>query len=146
MGTILHFASDRTALRRTLRVPCQVVCEHSFTLLARETVDLSLEGMAVRALLPATERTPVLVSFRVPGSSLYIDVDAVITRMAWGRRDEDHGAVLGLRYLNLSAVDRAILASRLRGLPPPVPARRVRFDYAESVLAIARGLGSEHAA
>ncbi len=146
MGTTLRFASDRTALRRTLRVPCQVVCEHNFTLLARETVDLSLEGMAVRALLPATERTPVLVSFRVPGSSLYIDVDAVITRMAWGRRDEDEGAVLGLRYLNLSAVDRAILASRLRGLPPPVPARRVRLDYAESVLAIAQGLATERAA
>jgi hypothetical protein len=45
-----------------------------------------------------------------------------------------------LRYLNLSPVDRAILASRLRGVPPPVPARRVRFDYAQSVLAIAEGL------
>ena len=39
MDTILHQAADRHALRRQLRMPCQVVCEHGFTLLARECVD-----------------------------------------------------------------------------------------------------------
>jgi hypothetical protein len=137
MDTILHHAADRNALRRQLRMPCQVVCEHGFTLLASECVDLSLEGMGVRALFPAHEGSPVLVSFRLPNSSLYIDVEAHIARMAWGRRREDAGAVLGLRFTALDRTDRAILASRLRGMPPPVPRRRVRVDYAASVLAIA---------
>lgn len=136
MHPILHHAADRHALRRQLRMPCQVVCEQGFTLLAQECVDLSLEGMGVRALLPASEGSPVLVSFRLPQSSLYIDVEAQIARMAWGRRREDGGAVLGLRFVALPRVDRAILASRLRGLPPPVPRRRVRVDYAASVRAI----------
>ena len=137
MHTILRHAADRHALRRQLRMPCQVVCEHGFTLLAQECVDLSLEGMGVRALFPASEGSPVLVSFRLPSSSLYIDVEAQIARMAWGRRQEDAGAVLGLRFVDLGRVDRAILAERLRGLPPPVPRRRVRVDYAARVRAIA---------
>src|SRR5687767_177082 len=70
MGTILRTATDRTSLRRTVRVPCEVVCAHSFQLLARETVDLSLTGMAVRALLPATHNTPAFVTFRIPESGL----------------------------------------------------------------------------
>jgi hypothetical protein len=136
MHPVLHHAADRHALRRQLRMPCQVVCEQGFTLLASECVDLSLEGMGVRALFPASEGSPVLVSFRLPQSSLYIDVEAQIARMGWGRRREDAGAVLGLRFVSLPRVDRAILASRLRGLPPPVPRRRVRVDYAASVRAI----------
>jgi hypothetical protein len=136
MDTILHQAADRHALRRQLRMPCQVVCEQGFTLLAQECVDLSLEGMGVRALLPASEGSPVLVSFRLPNSSLYIDIEGHIARMVWGRRREDAGALLGLRFTALHRTDRAILASRLRGLPPPVPRRRVRVDYASSVRAI----------
>jgi hypothetical protein len=137
MGSILRTASERHALRRQVRMPCQVVCEHDFTLLASECLDLSLDGMAVRARLPGLEGSPVIVSFRVPGSSLYIDASARIMRMNWGRRSEDRGAMLGLQFLSLNAIDRAILASRLRGLPPPVPARRVRVDYAASVRDIA---------
>ena len=142
MGMVVQSAADRKALRRQLRIPCQVVCEHDFLLLGSECLDLSLEGMAVRARLPALPHSPVLVSFRLPGSSLFIDVEALVTRMAWGRRDEDSGPTLGLRFLTLGAVDRAILAARLRGLPPPVPRRRVRADYAGSVRAIARGMAT----
>lgn len=139
-ATILRAAADRLALRRKVRMPCQVVCEDTFTLLGDECVDLSLTGMAVKALRPAREGTPVLVSFRAPGSSLYIDVEARIARMAWGRRREDRASLLGLAFTTLSALDRAILASRLRGLPPPVPARRLRVDYAATVRAIQAGL------
>ncbi len=137
MDTILRHAADRLALRRHVRMPCQVVCELGFKLLAHECIDLSLQGMGVRALYPASEGSPVLVSFRLPNSSLYIDVEAKIARMVWGRRREDAGAMLGLSFVDLPRVDRAILASRLRGLPPPAPKRRVRVDYAATVRAIA---------
>lgn len=141
MQDVLQMASDRTALRRKVRLPCQVVDEHDFSLLASECVDLSPTGMGVRALLPSFAGASVLVSFRVPGSSLYIDVDARVTRMAWGRRRDDRWATLGLSFVNLSAVDRIILSSRLRGLPPPAPRRRLRADYARSVWTV-----SSHAA
>jgi hypothetical protein len=84
----------------------------------------------------------VIASFRVPDSSLYIDVDAQVVRVLEGRRRGDRARALGLRFLNLSRVDRAILASRLAGLPPPPPERSVRLDYAATVFAIARGLAA----
>jgi hypothetical protein len=135
MREILLSARDRTALRRRVRLPCQVVEEASFSLLAREALDLSPDGMCVRALLPAAVGTRVLASFRIPGSSLYIDTEAEVTRIIWGRRAADRSSGLGLRFLGLSRVDRAILTSRLNGLPPPVPTRSLRFDYARSVSA-----------
>lgn len=136
MREILLSARDRVALRRRVRIPCQVVEENGFSLLARECMDLSVRGMRVEALLPAPVGTIVLVSFRVPGSSLYIDVDAEVVRVIWGRRRGDQTSALGLRFVGLSRVDRAILGSRLAGLPPPAPERSLRLDYARSVKAL----------
>ncbi len=133
MREILLSARDRVALRRRVRIPCQVVEENGFSLLARECIDLSVKGMRVQALLPAPVGTTVLVSFRVPGSALYIDVDAEVVRVLWGRRKGDQNSALGLRFIGLSRIDRAILGSRLAGLPPPAPERSLRFDYASTV-------------
>jgi hypothetical protein len=141
MREILLSARDRAALRRRVRLPCQVVEQESFSLLSEECVDLSLTGMRVKALVPAPVGSKVLVSFRVPSSSLYIDVDAEVTRIMWGRRSGDRCSCLGLRFLDLSRVDRAILKSRLVGLPPPAPERTLRFDYARTVGSIARSFG-----
>ncbi|MFT3923467.1 MAG: PilZ domain-containing protein [Myxococcales bacterium] len=136
MREILLSARDRSVLRRLVRMPCQVVEEECFSLLASETLDVSVTGMRVRAIVPAAVGTKVLVSFRVPGSSLYIDVDAEVVRVLWGRRKGDQCSALGLRFLNLSRIDRAILGSRLQGLPPPRPERELRFDYASTVLSL----------
>src|SRR5688500_13336151 len=99
MHITLRTASDRSALRRELRFPCQVVEEHEFTLLASECLDLSLSGMGVLALEPAPIGTSVIVSFRVPGGSLYIDTEAIVTRVAWSRRRSDRGLRLGLTFV-----------------------------------------------
>jgi hypothetical protein len=136
MREFLLSARDRLALRRRVRIPCQVVEENGFSLLARECMDLSVRGMRVQALMPAAVGTVVLVSFRVPGSSLYIDVEAEVVRVQWGRRRGDATSALGLRFLGLSNIDRAILGSRLAGLPPPAPERELRPDYAASVMAL----------
>jgi len=134
---ILLSARDRVALRRQVRLPCQIVEEENFSLLADECMDLSVRGMRVKALLPAPVGTRVIASFRVPGSSLYLDVDAEVVRILWGRRRGDRHSALGLRFLDLSRVDRAILNSRLAGMPPPAPERNLRFDYARTVGSIA---------
>ncbi len=139
MREILLFARDRTAMRRQVRMPCQIVEEAGFSLLAETCLDLSIQGMRVRALAPAPVGTRVLASFRVPGSSLYIDAEAEVTRVLWGRRYGDETCALGLNFIGMLRVDRAILASRLQGLPPPPPKRSVRVDYARTVFSIAKG-------
>ena len=140
MQSILQTAKDRLALRRRVRIPCQVIDEQGFTLLARECFDLSIHGMGVKAVAPAPIGTPLIVSFRVPGSSFICDLEARVARIVWGRRREDKYPSLGIELLAMDPLMRAVLTARLRGLPPPVPARPVRIDYAASVDSIARGL------
>jgi len=140
MQPVLQTAKDRLALRRGVRIPCQVVDEEGFTLLARECFDLSVRGMGVKAIAPAPIGTPLIVSFRIPGSSYHCDFEARVARVVWGRRREDRYPSLGIELLDMDALSRAVLAARLRGLPPPVPMRRVRVDYAATVGSIAKGL------
>ncbi len=140
MHSVLRTASDRLALRRGVRIPCQIVEEDGFTLLARECFDLSVKGMGVRAIAPAPIGTPLIVSFRIPGSSFQCDFEGRVARIVWGRRREDRYPCLGIALLAMDPLSRAVLSARLRGVPPPTPQRRVRIDYAASVAAIARGL------
>lgn len=132
----LWTANDRKTLRRRVRVPCQVVREDDFTLIADACLDMSLHGMRVRALSPIPLATQVLVSFRVPQAGVHMDLNAVVSRVARGRRQGERSATLGLTFLDLSQVESVILGARLRGLPPPAPARHLRIDYAGSVRAV----------
>lgn len=136
MQKILWTADDREVLRRRVRVPCQIVREHDFTLVADTCLDLSPRGMRVRALRPVALGTPLLVSFRIPDAGVHMDVSAVVTRVARGRRRGERFPTLGLSFVDLGHVDAVILAARLRGVPPPTPARHLRVDYARSVHAI----------
>lgn len=138
MRDIVQTARDRTSLRRRVRLNCQVVSEDAFSLLARECVDLSLRGMAVRAVIPAQIGTKLLVSFRAPGTSYVCDVEGSVARIAWGRRREDRSLTLGIAFTGLDPLTRAVLGARLQGVPPPIPQRRLRMDYAETVRAIMR--------
>jgi hypothetical protein len=132
-------AASRTKVRRAVRLPCQVVDEaRGFVEVARLALDLSPDGMLVEC---DDERVGIgdelLVSFRAPRSSLWIDAAAFVARVVHGRRRADHGRCLGLRFLDFDPAMRAALASTLEGLPPPVPARRTRVDYAGTVALIA---------
>lgn len=132
----LWTASDRKALRRRVRVPCQVVREDDFTLIGDACLDMSLQGMRVRALKQVPIATPVLVSFRVPDSGVHMDLSAVVSRIARGRRRGERSATLGLTFIDMTQVESVILGARLKGVPPPAPARHLRIDYAASVRAV----------
>lgn len=132
----LSTATDRKTLRRRVRIPCQVVREHDFALVSDLCFDISPQGMRVRCLSPVALDTPLLVSFRVPDAGVHMDVSARVTRIAKGRRQGERFATIGISFVDLSPLEGAILTARLKGLPPPTPARRLRIDYARSVHAI----------
>jgi hypothetical protein len=136
MSVILHPAQQRTTMRRHVSIPCQLVSEPGFHLIGDHCVDLSLKGMQVRANRLARMWTPVLISFRIPDSNIYCDAEGIICRVVWGRRDEDEFPSYGVHFTAMSKTTHRILAARLRGMPPPVPARQVRIDYAASVNSI----------
>ena len=136
MQKILWTANDREVLRRRVRVPCQVVCEQDFTLVSDTCLDLSPRGMRVRALRPVAVGTQLLVSFRIPDAGVHMDVNAVVSRVARGRRRGERFPTLGLCFVDLGHLEAIILTARLKGVPPPTPARHLRMDYARSVQAI----------
>jgi hypothetical protein len=132
MGTLVH-AQQRSALRRAIRVDCQVVREHDFKLLGSRGVDVSPAGMLVMAQEPVLTGEPVIVAFRLPRGLYWFDAEAIVTRVVHGRRPGDTGRCFGLEFQTLDPDCKWLLALALRGTPPPVPRRAPRIDYAASV-------------
>lgn len=116
------FDSRRVAIRRHAALPCQVVRERDFRLVADRTLDVSTFGMLVPAQREVEIGDALIVSFPIPG--MWIDTDAVVTRVLHGRRPEDEGPAVGIVFEGLGVTARAALAAYLHGRPAPLPRRR----------------------
>jgi hypothetical protein len=131
-GTLVH-AQQRRIVRRAMRVECQVVRERDFRLLGSHAVDLSPMGMQVMAQERVLTGEPVLVAFRLPLTSWWFDAEATVARVVHGRRPGDTGRCFGLSFETLGEDVAAFLRRALRGVPPPLPMREPRVDYAATV-------------
>jgi c-di-GMP-binding flagellar brake protein YcgR len=132
--SILVPASQRRTLRRAVNIACQVVRERDFKLLGDWTLDLSSDGMLVitRDLVLTGEE--VIVSFPVPRSRVIIDAAATVARVVHGRRPTDrHRRALGISFDSIEPEQRRLLRASLRHIPPPLPSRQPRVDYAASI-------------
>jgi hypothetical protein len=133
MLTTLVHAQQRRVLRRGVRVDCQVVRERDFRLVGSRALDLSPHGMLVFSQEPVLTGEPLVVAFRLPQSMWWFDAEATVARVVHGRRPGDLGRCFGLEF---DAIDRSVqyfLHTALQGVPPPVPRRERRIDYAASV-------------
>jgi len=134
MRSILVPASQRRAVRRTVRLDCQVVRERDFKLLGDWALDLSTDGIFVLSKTPVLTGEEVLVTFKVPRTGLFVDAQATVARVVHGRRPTDrHRRALGIAFASIDDDARMALRTQLRGLPPPLPARAPRIDYAASI-------------
>ncbi len=116
----------RLVTRRALRSTCQAVHSESFQLLGERVLDLSPYGMMLAADSPAEIGDEVMVSFQDHHGDKWFDAEAIVVRVIGGWREGDPGFALGLRFTNFELESRLELKSRLRGLPPPVPTRKLR--------------------
>jgi hypothetical protein len=130
--TLVH-ARQRRVIRRAIRVDCQVVRERDFRLIASRGVDVSSTGMLVATDETVLTGEPLFISFRLPRTERWFDTEGTIARVVHGRRPGDAGRCLGLAFDTLDAEARWLLARALRDIPPPVPKRDRRVDYAASV-------------
>jgi hypothetical protein len=131
-ATLVH-AQERRALRRGVRVDCQVVRERDFKLVGSRGLDLSPFGMLVFAQEPVLTGEPLFVAFRLPRSTWWFDAQATVARVVHGRRPGDAGRCLGLSFETMGTAEQFFLHTMLHGVPPPVPKRVPRIDYAASV-------------
>jgi hypothetical protein len=131
---MIRALNERTQLRRSVRIDCEVVSERGFRLLARRALDLSTDGMLVQSDAQVDVGDDVIISFTAPGGRFWMDAEATVARVVRGIREGDtRGRCLGLRFRTLDSMSRAVLAASLRGLPPPIPSRHVRRDYASTI-------------
>lgn len=113
--------SPRRTARHTVKIECQVVRERDFRLIADRVVDLSASGALVGPADPALTGERILVSFRVPRSSVWIDAEATVTRVVHGRRPGEFSRSLAIEFEDLEALPRFMLEEALRVVPPAPP-------------------------
>ncbi len=127
---------QRRALRRALRTRCVAVSTLDFRLIADEAFDLSPRGMLIECDPGVGLGDVIRVSFEVPGTG-WFEADGEVARIVRGKREHDPGYCAGLSFRGLHRGSAGALLASLAGLPPPVPRRPLRIDYAESVRRIA---------
>jgi hypothetical protein len=126
--------SQRRAIRRAVRVDCQVVRERDFKLLGDWALDLSPDGMLVVTRDIVLTGEEVIVSFPIPHTRIVVDAEATVARVVHGRRPSDrHRRALGISFDSLEPEYARLLRAHLRNVPPPLPSRDRRVDYAGSV-------------
>lgn len=127
----------RGSTRVAVHLSCQCVGE-DFALIGEEILDLSPDGFLVRTDGTAVELGErVLVSFRPPGSRVFIDAEARVVRLVTG---QSPGApAVGLELTEVSAFDRALLSGILERHREPRPVKHharasVRYAGRRSVV------------
>lgn len=113
----------RRVTRRAVETPCIAVDRTGFKLVSQRVIDVSEEGMRVRADKPVPAGRTLRVTFRTPNGH-WMTVDAVVKRVEHGRRGGERGYCLGLEYTRIDQRDE--LRKKLVGIPPPVPTRMLR--------------------
>ncbi|MBK8170912.1 MAG: PilZ domain-containing protein [Sandaracinaceae bacterium] len=136
MASIIVPKNERRVVRRSVRVECQIVCELGLRTIDHTTLDLSPDGMLVACGDDIGIGEKVLVSFRAPQTPLWFHAEGRVMRVVAGRRPGDRGRALGLRFEKAESSMRSALAELLRGVPPPVPSRKIRPDYLATVMSI----------
>jgi hypothetical protein len=113
----------RSSARHTVHIPCQVVRERDFRLVADRITNLSQTGMVVTPADPVLTGERLIASFRLPKSGAWIDVEATVTRVAHGRRSGEHTRSFALKFDELSLRSQKMLEHTLRKTPasPPCP-------------------------
>ncbi len=128
----------RRELRRGVRIACEAVAADGFRLLGQRTLDVSSTGMLIETRGKfARLGEEVIVAFQPPASRIWVDAVARVARIVAGRRRGDRSQAFGLTFVDMSAVDRAILSAKLRGHPPPLPRREPPMNYSAVVRKIA---------
>jgi len=139
MSSIFVRRRQRISMRRSVRVECLVVREHDFKLVGNRAIDLSPDGMLLLSDARVLTGEDLVIALRSPATRRWLDCTATVARVLHGRRPGDWGTGLGLSFDNMDEAMRAVLRKELRGLPPPMPERTARIDYAATVSRVAFG-------
>lgn len=139
MGGFLVHVSERLAIRRAIEVPCCVVRFQDGRILGTRALDLTPYGMRIELRDVDVEHGDLLhVCFRATQLARWFYTDGRAARLLHGRRAREQGRSLGVEFEGLDAISRLLLRGALRRIPPPLPQREQRIDYAATIGRILR--------
>lgn len=119
--------------RHLLRLPCQVVRERDFRLIADRLDNLSLTGLSVSPAEPVLTGEKLIVSFRLPHEAIWVDAEVRVTRVIHGRRPGEDVRSLGLAFEHLDFQAQRAIARELSQTPVAPPGRSMRDEQSERV-------------
>lgn len=135
------------APRRSVHFSCQVVREKTFHLVADRAVNLSRSGLLVMPADPALTGEPLLMSFRIPGTTYWLDAEAYVARVLHGRRAGEHTRALALQFEAADPRSLRLLEYALDELPLAPPGSRPGRRGVISIRELLRGaFGSRRSA
>lgn len=124
--------------RHTLRIPCQVVRERDFRLVADRVENASLTGLEVSPAEPVLTGEQLIVSFQLPQDGTWVDAEARVARVVHGRRPGETQRCLGLVFEKVDDAAHLALARELLRSPLAPPGRSV---HQRSALDLTHALG-----
>jgi len=136
MGSFLVRTAERRATRRVVRAACQAVSTGEFRLVGEQILDACTDGVLVACDTGVALGEEVVLSFQMPGSGIWYDAETEVSRIVEGFRTGDPGYCAGLRFTHIERRTRLELGADLHALPLATPTRRLRTDYAKTILAI----------
>lgn len=126
IGALEVKTGDRRALRRAVRMSCDVLASDYDDTVSHMLTDLSPFGAWIETIYPLDPGVELLVSLTPPAAidrSQDVVLAGRVARSSLGRRRaEDGRSGMGVAF-EASDLERAQLSAALRGLPPPLPAR-----------------------
>lgn len=110
--------------RRTLRIPCQIVRDRDFKLVASELLNLSASGVLAPTGEAVLTGEKVWVSFKLPRTDTWIDTTGTVARVAHGRRKGEYARTLGIELDTLRPWLGFLLKGTLDTCPAAPPCAR----------------------
>lgn len=134
--SIVH-RTERRSIRHAAELDCHVVAERGFRRIGGKTLDVSPNGLRIASEAAVNVGEQVVLSVRLPRGRTWVDAHGRVARVEHGTRDGDEGRTIAIQFTAMDAMDRALLAGATAKLPPPIPRRTIRKDYAATVNEIA---------
>jgi hypothetical protein len=132
-------ANRRQTCRHAVQIPCQVVREEDFRLISNRILNLSMSGVVVATAERVLLGEQLIVSFRLPNSTFWLDTEATVRRVSRARRYGERTPMLALEFEPLPGLSRLILMNALAGAPPAPPlARPGRRSTGQTLRALLR--------
>lgn len=101
--------SDSIRREPRYRMTSECLVESGETIISDRALDVSSNGLRVRAIAELRVGAPVRLKLRIPGSGVWVEGEGEVARRIEGRRSSDEGRAYGIRFRRMSPLSRQLV-------------------------------------